>query len=129
MFSTGMLLEPAIAHPVNVALFFGPVPRRITDQLGGGQHFGDNSIDLLAAFQQRSGNLHLCLVDRGVARAAVAHRGEPRLNVDRSGAAVTGIRSKRCAGAVALLWTPRQQWSRLSQPLFQLCEFVACGWP
>src|SRR6516162_7671791 len=107
MFSAGMLLEPALTHPADVAFFLGPVPRRITYQLGGGQYLGDDIVDRLSAFQQRSGDLHLCLVDRGVAGTLVTHRGEPRLNIDRSGA-LPGIDGKWLASAVALFWAPRQ---------------------
>src|SRR5262249_28496757 len=114
LFSAGMLLAPALAHPADVAFFLGPVPRRIPDQLGGGQYLGDNLVDRHPALQQRSGDLHLCLVDRGVARAAMAHLGKSRCDVNRS-STVPGIGSKRLAGAIALLWALREQWSGLDQ--------------
>src|SRR5262249_43934210 len=127
--SARMLLEPALAHPPDVAFFFCPVPRRMADQLGGGQYLGDNGVDLFAAFQQCSGDLHLCLVDRGVAGTLVAHRGESRLNVNWSGGAVPGIRSKRCAGAVAWLGAAHKQWTRARQPVLEFVELVPGGRP
>src|SRR5262249_22892831 len=108
MFSAGMLSEPALAHPADVAFFLSPIPRRIADQLSGGY-----SIDLSAAFQQRSSNLYLGAMDRSVAGALVTHRGEPRVDVNWSGAAVPGIRSKRGAGTVTWLGTPHKQWARV----------------
>src|SRR5262245_57713902 len=108
VFSAGMLLEPALAHPANVTLLLRPVPRRIADRPGGSQHPGDNGVDLFAAFQQRSGDLALCYVDWGLPSAFVAHCGEPRIDVNSRLASVPGIGSKRLAGAIALLRTSRQ---------------------
>src|SRR5262245_27288323 len=51
MLSVGMLLEPALAHPADVAFFLGPVPRRIADRPGGSQDPRDNGVDVLASFQ------------------------------------------------------------------------------